>query len=226
MPKVKVTWYGHAAFKVEVGDKTFLFDPWFGNPKNPVKDTKIKKCDLIFVTHGHGDHGVEEAIDVSKKTGAPIISIFELANYFKEKGAKAIDMNIGGSATINGVKVHMTEATHSSPQGVPVGFIVEVNEVTLMHLGDTGLFGTMPMIGELFDVDIAFLPIGDHYTMGPKLAAYACKLLKPKIAIPMHYGTFPVLTGTPENLEKELKSQNVPTKMIALKAGETKEIEL
>ena len=226
MAKVKVTWYGHAAFKVEIDDKEILFDPWFGNPKNPIKDVKIKKCDLICVTHGHGDHGVEEAVEVSKKTGAPIVAIFELANYFKEKGANVIDMNIGGSTTVNGIKVYMTEATHSSPQGVPVGFIVEVEGTTIMHAGDTGLFGTMPMLGELFNIDIAFLPIGDHYTMGPKLAAYACKQLKPKFVIPMHYGTFPVLTGTPEELEKELKKQNVSTKITVLNPGETKEIEL
>jgi len=226
MPKISVTWYGHSAFKVEVGDKTILFDPWFGNPKNPIKDVKIEKCDLICVTHGHGDHGLSEAIEVSKRTNAPIVGIFELANEAEAKGAKAIGMNIGGTTEVNGIKVYMNEATHSSPYGAPVSFIVEVNGVTLCHLGDTGLFGSMAFLSELFNIDVIFLPIGDHFTLGPRTAAYATKLLKPKVVIPMHYGTFPVLTGTPDKFVEELKKQGVEVRVEVLSPGETKEIEV
>jgi len=226
MTEVKVTWFGHSAFKVEVEGKVILFDPWLKNPKNPNPNVSIDKCDLICVTHGHSDHGTEESVEISKKTKAPVVAIFELANELSEKGANTIGMNIGGMTEVNGIKVHMHEATHSSPVGNPVSFIVEVGGVTLFHPGDTGLFGTMPFLGELYNIDIAFLPIGDHFTLGPRNAAYATRLLKPKVVIPMHYGTFPVLTGTPEKFIEELKAQNIDVKVEVFKPGETKTISI
>jgi len=226
MVKVKVTWYGHAAFKVEVGDKVILFDPWFGNPKNPNPNVKIEKCDAIFVTHDHGDHGFEEAIKVSKETGAPVVMIYDIAQLAEEKGAKTVGMNIGGSTEVNGIKVFMTEATHSSQHGAPCGFIVEVNGVTLYHAGDTGLYGTMGLIGDLFNIDVAFLPIGDHFTLGPRVAAVATKLLHPKVVVPMHYGTFPILTGTPEKFKEEIKKQNIGVHVEVFEPGETRELDV
>lgn len=226
MPKAKVTWFGHAAFKIEMDGKVILFDPWFGNPKNPNPDVKIEKCDAIFVTHDHGDHGLDEAIEISKRLGTPIVTVYDIAVKAEERGAKVVGMNIGGSTEVNDIKVFMTEATHSSTEGVPVGFIIEIDGKMFYHAGDTGLYGTMNLMGELFDIDVAFLPIGDHFTLGPRLAAVATKLLKPKKVVPMHYGTFPVLTGTPEKFMNELKKQDVKVDVVVLNPGETKEIEL
>ncbi|HEV7220596.1 MAG: metal-dependent hydrolase [Terriglobales bacterium] len=218
---IKLTWLGHATFRMETpAGQTVLIEPWvMGNPKCPDDQKELKKVDVMLCTHGHGDH-IGDAVEIAKKYNPKIVGIPELATWLKNKGAKQIlPMNKGGTQTVGDIKVTMVDARHSSGiqdgnQGVyggePCGYVIEFeNGVKIYHAGDTCAFGDMKIIHEIYAPEIAMLPIGDHYTMGPREAAYACNLLKPKTVIPMHFGTFPQLTGTPAELRKLVSSIEV-----------------
>ena len=215
-----IKWLGHAAFEVELDGLRLYFDPWIENPKSPVKVSDISKADFIFVTHDHGDH-LGNAVEIAEKTGAKIVAIFDLCQAIKEEGAEVecIDMNIGGLSDIGGVSVALVPALHSSAHGSPVGFVVKGKEATIYHAGDTGIFMDMQLIGELYKPDIAMLPIGGWYTMGPYEAAHAVKLIKPKVVIPMHYGTFPAIKGSPEEFIKYVQ-RIYPVQVIVLEPGQ------
>lgn len=221
--KMKIRYLGHAAFEVLLDGKKILVDPWItGNPKSPVK-LEGMSADIVIVTHEHGDHGFDDAVEIAKK-GAKFVGIFELATKAGEKGAKdAVGMNIGGPADIDGLKIVLTQAFHSSTAN-PTGVVVIGKGGSFYHAGDTGLFGDMKLIGEIYHPEVAMLPIGSHFTMGPVEASYAVKFIKPKIAIPMHYGTFPVLTGTPEEFMEEVKKRAPETEVIPMKPGESVEV--
>lgn len=207
-PGFEVTWLGHSGFWVRTpGGKVIGLDPWIGNPKMPPGADAIEKLDLLLISHGHMDHS-GSAVELAKKHGATIIAIHELAEYFECQGASAIGMGKGGTMLRDGLEITMVDARHSSSldmsqppiyAGEPAGFVVKCEDgFTFYFAGDTCVFGDMKIIAELYEPDLAFLPIGDHYTMGPKEAAYAIKLLGVKHVIPMHWGTFGLLTGTPE----------------------------
>jgi L-ascorbate metabolism protein UlaG (beta-lactamase superfamily) len=210
---VKLTWLGHATFRLETpGGKTILIDPWvMGNPKCPEKEKAIRKLDVMLITHGHGDH-IGDAVDLGKKHIPKVVGIPELCHWLQKKGVETSEMNKGGTQTLGDIRVTMVHADHSCGiqdgeqmvyAGEACGYVVEFdNGVKIYHAGDTNVFGDMAIIRELYAPDICMLPIGNHYTMSPREAAYACKLLKPKTVIPMHFGTFPVLTGTPKDLQK------------------------
>ena len=211
---IKITWLGHATFRIETpGGKTVLIDPWVsGNPKCPEKKKNPAKVDVMLCTHGHGDH-IGDAVAMAKKHDAVVVAIPELCGWLESKGVKRVSgMNKGGTQTVGDIRVTMVHAEHSSGiedgsqmiyGGQAAGYVIEFsNGVKIYHAGDTCVFGDMAIIRDLYAPEICMLPIGDHYTMGPREAAYACKLLKPKTVIPMHYGTFPVLTGTPADLRK------------------------
>lgn len=212
-------WLGHAAFEAEIDGLKLYFDPWITNPFSPISLKDVSKADYIFVTHDHGDH-LGEAVEIAKKTGAKIVGIFDLCEAIKDEGIECIDLNIGSLVDIEGIKVALTLAFHSSKHGHPVGFVVKGKEVSVYHAGDTGLFIDMQLIGELYRPEIALLPIGGWYTMGPYEAAYAVKLIKPRIAIPMHYSTFPAIKGRPEEFKKHVEELYPSTKIIVLKPGE------
>ncbi len=221
-----IKYLGHSAFEITLtgldgSEKNILIDPWVENPLSPVKvsDYKNRKVDYIFVTHDHGDH-LGNAIEIAKLTGAKIVGIFEIALYAKEQGVESVDGNIGGRLKIDDLEVVLTPATHSSTRGAPTGVVIRGKDITLYHAGDTGLFMEMNLIGELYMPDIAFLPIGGHYTMGIREAAKAVQLIRPKIAIPMHYNTFPPIRADPEEFKKLVEKQT-PTKVIILKPGDT-----
>jgi L-ascorbate metabolism protein UlaG (beta-lactamase superfamily) len=229
---VSITFLGHAAFKLTGDGITVLIDPWLSNPLFNTPVENIGKVDLILVTHGHGDH-VGETVAVAKKTGAPVVAIHELSVILAGQGApRVIGMNKGGTVPFHGLKVTMTQAVHSSavdeggklvPAGDPGGFVVEFPKgFVAYHAGDTAVFKDMELIRELYHPELAMLPIGSHYVMNPAEAALACRLLKPRWVIPMHYATFPVLTGTPAELMALLKDQP-DIKVIPLKPGETVE---
>jgi L-ascorbate metabolism protein UlaG (beta-lactamase superfamily) len=212
----RIRWLGHAAFEiVSPKGKVLLIDPWLTNPKAPEGALdSIKKVDAILLTHGHFDH-MGETIDIGKKHQPEIPCIFELHMYLEKRGLENTrPMNKGGTQTIaDGIQVTMVNADHSGGisdeafpgqalyGGDPVGLVIELeNGFRIYHAGDTQVFGDMKLIAELYSPELAMLPIGGHFTMGPKEAAMAVKLLEPRFVIPMHYGTFPILTGTPEEL--------------------------
>lgn len=232
---IKITFFGHACFKlISPHGTTVLIDPWIkDNPQAPPKGSEdIGKLHFILVSHGHGDH-LGDTIELVRKTDASVISMPEIANYLIQKGLdseKIVGMNKGGSVTIADIRITMVHALHSSSMieenqivygGEAAGFIVRFdNGFTVYHAGDTGIFGDMKIISDLYKPELAFLPIGSHYVMGPEEAVYACGLLKPQYVIPMHYGTFPVLSGTPENF-LELMKKFPEIKVLVMTPGET-----
>jgi L-ascorbate metabolism protein UlaG (beta-lactamase superfamily) len=212
---IRITWNGHATTTVETPDgKIILIDPWLAhNPSTPEDQKQIDKVDLMLISHGHGDH-MGDAISIAQRTRPHIISMNEICMYLGSKGVQDCSGgNTGGSQTWEGIRVTMVDAIHSSSiqegdttiyAGLPVGFVIRFpDHFTLYHAGDTAVFEGMRLIGRLYEPDVAMLPIGDHYTMGPREAAEAIRLLGVTRVIPMHFGTFPILTGTPADLEKE-----------------------
>ncbi len=201
----KITWLGHAAFKIEIEEQTILIDPWIkGNPKSPLRSYKnINKADLVLVTHDHGDHGFKDAVKICRKTGATFVGVFELTTKARWKFVKkTIGGNIGGEIDINGTKVYLTPALHSSRVAIPCGFIVKTKNLTFYYTGDTGYFSDMEHLGALYPIDIMLISVCPNFMMGVKEAAEAVKKVKPKMVIPCHYNTFPKLTANPEELKK------------------------
>jgi L-ascorbate metabolism protein UlaG (beta-lactamase superfamily) len=231
MSALAITWLGHASFSVRTpGGKTVLFDPWYtGNPSFP-ESKKPTKADVMLVSHGHSDH-ITDAASVAKSTGATVVGIWEIYSWLQGKGVQNLEpMNKGGTIEVKGLRITMTDARHSSSfdengivyLGEPAGFVVRLeNGQTIYYAGDTSLFGDMKLIGEIYKPDIAFLPIGDRFTMGPDTAAIAAKWLGVKQVVPMHWGTFPLLTGTPEQLKQHLAGTSI--QVLELKPGETAE---
>lgn len=213
--RLAITWFGHSAFLLKApGGKAVLIDPWLDNPKAPAGAKDFAPADLILLTHGHSDH-VGNTFDVARRTMAPVISIYEISLYLQQHGVtNSRGMNKGGTMEVDGIKVTMVDARHSSdldvggsviPGGDPAGFVVEFeNGFRVYHAGDTSVFGDMKLVADLYKPQLAILPIGGLYTMDPREAAHACKLLKPRYVIGMHYGTFPVLTGSPTELKRLL----------------------
>jgi L-ascorbate metabolism protein UlaG (beta-lactamase superfamily) len=209
---MRITWLGHATVLIETAQGTkILIDPFIaGNPKYPKGFVLPEKIDYILLTHGHGDH-ISDAAPVSAGHHSTVVAIYELAAYVANKGvAHTIGMNLGGTVQLEGVAATMVEAKHSSAAqdekgshyvGVAAGFVLTVADgPVLYHAGDTDVFGDMKLIRELYRPEVAMLPIGGHFTMGPTEAALAVRLLEPKLVLPLHFGTFPPLTGTPEQL--------------------------
>jgi L-ascorbate metabolism protein UlaG (beta-lactamase superfamily) len=228
MEPLQITWLGHSSFRLRTpGGKEILFDPWYtGNPAFP-EAARPKAADLILISHGHSDH-ITDAVAMAKATGATVVGIWEVTSWLGSKGVKNLEpMNKGGTITVIGLRITMTDARHSSSAdkdltylGEAAGFVVTLeNDQTIYFAGDTSLFGDMKLIAELYKPDIAFLPIGDRFTMGPDTAAMAAQWLGVKQVVPMHYGTFPLLTGTPYQLEQHLKGKGI--EVLTLQPGET-----
>jgi L-ascorbate metabolism protein UlaG (beta-lactamase superfamily) len=219
---VKVTFLGHAAFKIE-GSKTVLVDPFItGNPKSPLKRVEdIEKADVVIVTHDHGDHGFEDAVKICKRTGAYFVSQYELV--VKSNLEKVEPMNIGGFVNVGGmgVEVAFTPAWHTANVGDPTGVIIRMDGKTIYHAGDTGLFYDMKLIGELYKPDLALLPIGSRFTMDIYQAAKAVEFISPKFVIPMHYNTFDLIKADPKEFERLVGDK---AKVVILNPGESFEI--
>jgi L-ascorbate metabolism protein UlaG (beta-lactamase superfamily) len=208
----RITWLGHATVLVQSAKGTnILIDPFIqNNPKYPKDYSLPARIDYILLTHGHGDH-ISDVVPAAARHGSTVVAIYELADYVATKGvANTMGMNLGGTVQLNDVAVTMVEAKHSAGAqddkgthytGVAAGYVLTVADgPVLYHAGDTAVFGDMKLIQELYRPEVAMLPIGGHYTMGPREAALAVRLLAPKMVLPLHFGTFPPLTGTPDQL--------------------------
>ncbi|BBD08240.1 metal-dependent hydrolase [Desulfovibrio ferrophilus] len=221
-----LTWYGHANFRIDTDDATILVDPFFeGNPSAPVPSAEITTCDAVLLTHDHGDH-VGSSVEICKTTGAQLVAIVGTAGKIQEAGvpaaqiANGIGINIGGTIEIAGIKITMTQAFHSSDSGLATGYILTLpSGVTIYHAGDTGIFGSMEQWGQLYDIDYALLPIGGVFTMDARQAALACKLLGCAKAVPMHWGTFPVLEQNTSAFAGALAEYAPSSKLVAMDIG-------
>jgi L-ascorbate metabolism protein UlaG (beta-lactamase superfamily) len=218
------TWYGHSCWEVTTpGGKTILLDPWFSNPRSPKSAADVDRCDLLLVTHGHDDH-FSDCLMIGSRTRPAWPCIHEMSLWLGRNFAhkdSLIGMNKGGTVVAAGIKVTMVRAEHSSGDiyggveaplylGEPVGFVVELeNGFRFYYAGDTDVFGDMRLIGERFHPEVAILPIGGHFTMDPGAAALAVELLGVKHVLPTHYGTFPILAGTPDELRAALQARGL-----------------
>jgi L-ascorbate metabolism protein UlaG (beta-lactamase superfamily) len=200
---MKVTYLGHASFKIECGERVVLIDPWLSGPTSPLKVENVENVDIVLVTHDHGDHGYGEAIEICRKTGAYFVAINELGLQAKSEGVENVHtLNIGGSVAIDDITVTLVHAFHSCGKGAPTGFIVKFPCGTVYHPGDTGIFSDMQLFGEMYRVDLFFAPCGDYYTQGIDQAVKSVKLVQPRAVIPMHYNTFPVIEQDPREFDR------------------------
>jgi L-ascorbate metabolism protein UlaG (beta-lactamase superfamily) len=226
MANISLTWLGHAGFRLDGSSgKRVYIDPWLDNPKFPESEREIDRIDVLVLTHGHSDH-TADAIDLAKQHSPEVVCMIEIGDWLDGKGVVAQGMNKGGTVDLDGVRVTLTDARHSSslPDGTyagePAGVVVELDGTRVYHAGDTCVFGDMQLIARLYEPDVAILPIGGYFTMDPREAAVALELLGVKRCVPCHYGTFPLLTGTPEELRKLAPGVEI----VAPEPGETIEL--
>lgn len=227
----KITWLGHASFQITTaGGKVVLIDPWISGPTCPERLKKFDRVDTILVTHGHSDHFADVPV-LAKHYKAKVVAIYETVLWLGSKAVgNLLPMSKGGTQKVDDMAVTMVHAFHSNGiedgdkvvyGGEPAGYVVHLpGGLRVYHAGDTALFGDMKWIGELYQPSVALLPIGDHFTMGPREAAHAIRLLGVRQVVPMHFGTFPVLTGTPEALRAEA-SDVMGLEIHVLKPGES-----
>lgn len=225
---MKIQWIGHAAFLLE-GSRKVLIDPFISGNPNAGLDVDELEPDLIVVTHGHGDH-LGDTVEISSEHNVPVVCIHELSIYLSGKGVEAVGMNIGGTAEVNGVKVTMVHALHSADaeeegstvsMGDPAGVVIEMDGTRVYHAGDTDVFMDMQLINELHRPQIMLIPIGDWFTMGIKGAVKALEFIKPQVAIPMHYNTFPVIEQDPEEFRRAVEANSLNVDVVALEPGES-----
>ena len=223
-----ITWHGHANFQIASPGCNIIIDPFFtGNPKATVAWNTITPPDVVLITHVHDDH-VGDAVEICKRTGALLGCVVGAAEVLREYGVDSdqilngIGFNIGGTVSVKGIAITMTEAFHTTAAGAPTGFIITLADGrNIYHAGDTGIFANMAIWGELYPIDLALLPAGGVFTMDARQAALAAKLLRAKAAIPMHWGTFPALAQDTGAFEAELKKTAPACAFLSMKPGDS-----
>lgn len=221
-----VRWLGHSAFELGIDGYTVLIDPWLENPLSPVKVSDYDgKVDLIIVTHDHLDHIGNSVELLRRNPKAVFAAVYEVANEVAGQVGgqeRIVGGNIGGPLRLPGINLEVMffPATHSCSKGTPTSVLVRGKEGSVFHAGDTGLTAEFALVGELYRVDVALLPIGSHFTMDAYQAAKAAEMLKARVVIPMHYNTFPVIKADPEDLRRYVRERGLDTEVVILKPGE------
>lgn len=223
-----ITWHGHANFQISTPDCNLIIDPFFtGNPKAQVTWKAIERPDLVLVTHMHGDH-FGDAVSICNHTGAMLGTVVGIGEVMLRLGVPEEQIinghgfNIGGTVTFKNTAVTMTQAFHTTEAGAPVGFIVTLSDgYTVYHAGDTGIFSSMAIWGELYNIDLALLPAGGIYTMDARQAALAAGMLRARAVIPMHWGTFPVLAQSSDEFAEELAKAAPDCRFVQINPGQT-----
>lgn len=224
----ELTWNGHSNFTLRTDGLTILIDPFFdGNPTSALASKDLTSVDYVLVTHDHGDH-TGQALDICRATGAKLLAIVETCSKLVSQGlpqsqvVNGIGINIGGSIMLGSVKATMVQAVHSSESGLPVGYVLTLSDgYTLYHAGDTAIFATMEIYGKLFPIDMALLPVGGTFTMDARQGAVACKLLRCKRVLPIHWGTFPVLEKNTRAFGLALDDLGVETTLVHCEPGQS-----
>ncbi|MBP3965987.1 metal-dependent hydrolase [Paenibacillus lignilyticus] len=222
---MKIQFHGHACIQISTGDKSLVIDPFLSGNPVAVQKPEALKTDAVLLTHAHQDH-ILDAAPVAIANDAPIVSIVELATYMSWQGAKTIGMNMGGTVDLGFAQAKLIQAFHSSGivdmetkqimyAGMPAGFLVFAEGLTILHAGDTSLFGDMKLIGDRYDIDVAFVPIGDHYTMGPEDALQAAKWYNAKLTVPIHHSTFPPIKQDAEKFVRQLEENGLKGRVMA-----------
>lgn len=226
---MKITYFGHSCLYVEQDGKRVIIDPFLsGNPQSGVSPQEIE-VDAVLLTHGHDDH-FGDTIEIAKRNGCPVVAVFELAMYCAKQGVQAHGMNIGGAFNFDGFRVKFTQAFHGNSYrvgdqylyaGQPAGILLTMGGTTLYHAGDTSLFSDMKMIGDMNDIAVAALPIGDNFTMGPEDAAVAAQWLNAKRVIPLHYNTFPPIRQDAQRFASMLEERGIVCHVLKSKESVT-----
>lgn len=225
---MELIYHGHSCVQMITGEKSLVIDPFLRGNELAVTKVEDIKVDAVLLTHAHADH-ISDADLIAKSNDAPVVAIVELATYMSWKGVRTIGMNIGGTVDLGFVKAKMVQAFHSSGivieeekqiiyAGMPAGFILQAEGKTILHAGDTALYGDMKMIGDRHQIDVAFIPIGDHFTMGPEDALQAAEWYNAKLVVPVHYNTFTVIRQEAEEFVQLLREKGINGKV--LKPGE------
>ncbi|MFA5536108.1 MAG: metal-dependent hydrolase [Bacillota bacterium] len=226
---MKIYYHGHSCFSLITSNFRLLIDPWIKENPSSDLDHETVDCDYILVSHGHFDH-LGDAVEIAKRTDATIIGVVELASYCEKQGVKTHGMQIGGEYQFPFGRIYLTPALHGSAiieentyLGLACGFVIENNGTSVYHAGDTGIFSEMQILGNRFSLDLAILPIGDNFTMGPKDALLATQLLKPKLVVPMHYNTFELIRQDPIAFKDALES-HTSAQCVIMSVGDLLEI--